>query len=82
MTRCDKLLEQAVAGPATLRFGELCQLAECFGFTAARQRGSHIIYKRSGYIRLMNFQDWNGMAKPYQVRQLLEALRELGFIDD
>jgi hypothetical protein len=31
--------------------------------------------KRKGYQRAMNFQDDNGKAKAYQVRQLLDALR-------
>jgi hypothetical protein len=82
MGRCETLLENALNNPAGLRFTELCGLAECFGFARSRQRGSHIIYKRPGYARAMSFQDVGGMAKPYQVRQLLNALRELGFLND
>ena len=82
MVKCDSLLQSALDAPAGLRFEELCQLAECYGFIRARQRGSHVIYKRPGYIRAMNFQNVRGMAKTYQVKQLLDALRELGLIDD
>lgn len=80
--KCDKLLEQALRAPKSLRFVELTALAECYGFTFARQNGSHHIYKRAGYQRAMNFQDDNGTAKSYQVRQLLEALRELKLIEE
>jgi len=40
----------------------------------ARQRGSHHIFRRPGSPRLLNLQDVRGMAKPYQVRQLLAAM--------
>ena len=42
--------------------------------------GSHHIFKRDGFQRLLNFQDSRGMAKTYQVRQLLSALEELGVL--
>lgn len=60
-----------------MRFSELCQLAECYGFELARQRGSHRIYKKPGRRELMNFQDDAGKAKEYQVKQLLSAIEEL-----
>ncbi len=74
MSRCRALLERATANPAGLRFIELCQLAECFGWELKRQRGSHRLYGRPGDLALMNFQDVAGHAKPYQVRQLLHAI--------
>jgi len=45
-----------------------------------RKKGSHHIFKRQGYQKLLNFQDSKGMAKVYQVRQLLSALEELGVL--
>lgn len=78
MPRCDKLLQSARNNPAGLRYAELCQLAECYGWEFARQKGSHRMYKRIGSRELMNFQDdGNGGAKPAQVRALLAALREM-----
>jgi hypothetical protein len=74
---CAALLAQARANPASLRFTQACTLAECFGWVVARQRGSHRIFKRPGSARLLNLQDVNGMAKPYQVRQLLAAIEDL-----
>jgi hypothetical protein len=80
MPDCQRLLEHARATPAGLRFSQLCQLAECFDWVRARQRGGHVIYKRRGTMQLMNFQDDNGKAKGYQVRQLLTAIDELGLV--
>ena len=74
MPKCDKLLERARNSPADLRFTEVCQLAECYGFVLDRQGGSHRIYKRPRWPHVMNFQNWKGKAKPYQVRQLLNAI--------
>lgn len=77
MPDCDKILHRARNSPRSLRFEELCQLAECYGFRFARHEGSHRTYKRTGFPRTMNFQNDNGKAKPYQVRQLLLAISEL-----
>lgn len=78
MARCADLLKKARAAPKSLRFAELRQLAECFGWEYARQEGSHVMYKRQASIQLMNFQNDDGDAKPYQVRQLLRAIDDLG----
>jgi len=83
MGKCEKLLREALNAPANLRFSDLCRLAECYQFVLRKGGGtSHRIYKRSGFDKLLNFQDDNGKAKPYQIKQLLDALRELGEIAD
>lgn len=76
----DRLLARARRSPHALRFAELCRLAEAFGFQFARQRGSHVIYKIAGEPMLMNFQDDDGRAKAYQVRQLLDWIDEQGTV--
>ncbi len=77
----DKLLTRARQSPHNLRFEELCKLAEYFGFTNDRQRGSHCIYinlKLSREYSFMNFQEGrDGKAKPRQIKQLLEAIEHL-----
>ena len=78
MGKCDKLLAKASRNPKGLRFGELCQLADCVGFKLSRQRGSHRIYRHSVLRRTISFQDYGGEAKPYQVRQLLRIIAEMG----
>ncbi|HEX8684599.1 MAG TPA: type II toxin-antitoxin system HicA family toxin [Ardenticatenaceae bacterium] len=78
MAKCDKLLEKAHNNPKGLRFTELVQLAECYGFTFARQKGSHRSYKRAGFPKLLNLQpEQGGMAKKYQVLELLGYIEEL-----
>lgn len=80
MSKCDDLLELAKRNPRGLRFTEVCQLAECWGFRHRKSRGgtSHRVYKRDGTMRMLNFQsDNNGMAKRRQVEQLLDAIDEL-----
>lgn len=74
---CDALLARARRNPAGLRIGELRALANCFGWTFARSSGSHHIFKRHGNRTVMNFQAMQGMAKAYQVRQLIRAIDQL-----
>jgi hypothetical protein len=81
MSRCDKILEKAKNSPNNLSFDELCYLAECNGFIWRRTSGSHQIYENSNLLpkqnRNLNFQNVNGKAKPYQVKQLLRAIEYL-----
>ncbi|QQS40104.1 MAG: type II toxin-antitoxin system HicA family toxin [Acidobacteriota bacterium] len=77
-----KLLEKARRAPNSLRYSDLCRLAEYFGWELERHEGtSHRIYFNPGLAgrpgELMNFQNRSGMAKPYQVRQLVSAIDEL-----
>ncbi len=64
--------------PAGIRFKELCKVCDHF-FGKARQRGtSHRIYEVP--VRCLppvNIQSKRGMAKDYQVRQVLKAIRLL-----
>ena len=78
MGRCEKIYEKAQASVSNLRFAEACKLAECFRFQYARQTASHVIFKYPGWIGTLTLQDVNGKAKGYQVRQLLNAVEELG----
>jgi len=74
MTKARELLQKALRSPASLRFGEMVRLAEAFGFREARQRGSHHIFLHPDVPELVNLQDVNGAAKPYQVRQFLKLV--------
>ncbi|MBA2277724.1 MAG: type II toxin-antitoxin system HicA family toxin [Chloroflexia bacterium] len=75
----EKLLAKARNNPKGLRFADLCKLAEDYGFRFRRQEGSHRIFRRDGVPRRLNFQPGrNGMAKEYQVHQLLELIDEYG----
>jgi hypothetical protein len=72
----SKLLEKALAKPAALRFTEICKLAEAFGYRLDRIKGSHHIYENPRAARPLNLQNVRGMAKAYQVRQLLRDVEE------
>jgi len=67
-----KLLRRALSSPANLRFEEACALARAFRFHLSRTIGSHHIFGRDGVRELLNLQEVQGKAKPYQVRQLLD----------
>jgi hypothetical protein len=74
----DKVLRQMRAEPAAVRFADLQRVCEHF-FRRPRQNGSsHAIYKTPwlGDPRV-NIQNDKGMAKAYQVRQVLCAIERL-----
>lgn len=70
--KIKQLLTQAMRHPHSLRIGDALRLAEAFGFRQVRTRGSHRIFSRAGIPQLVNLQEVRGMAKGYQVRQLLK----------
>ena len=78
MSKCDKLIEKAKNSPNNFSFTEICKLAECYGFVFQRQSSSHFIFENPSLNieqnRILNFQDFKGKAKPYQVKQLLRAI--------
>ena len=49
-------------------------VAEAFGFELKRISGSHHIYEHPGVPEIVNLQNVNGKAKPYQVKQLLQII--------
>jgi len=52
----------------------MIKLAQGFGFVKTRQSGSHHILIHPDIPELLNFQDVNGEAKPYQIRQFLKLV--------
>jgi hypothetical protein len=78
MSKVDDILAQMHASPNSIRFCDLCRVCDHF-FGQARQGGtSHRIYKTpwQGDPRV-NIQNSKGMAKAYQVRQILKAITRL-----
>lgn len=73
-----KILKRMRESPQNIRFTELAAVCREF-FGMPRQQGtSHCVFRTpwSGDPRV-NIQDKNGMAKPYQVKQVLAAIRKL-----
>ena len=80
--KCYGLYQRAKANPNGLRFTELKYLCECLGLSCDRVRGSHFIYKRDVPFFLISVQKMrDGMAKPYQVRQLLSYIGDNNLAD-
>ena len=78
MDSVNDIVKQLGENPKNVRFADLCKICEYY-FGKARQRGSsHRIYKTpwQGDPRI-NIQNDKGMAKPYQVRQVLRAIEKL-----
>jgi len=78
--KAKRILEKARASPASLRFSETRALAEAAGFRLSRVSGSHHILTHPGVAELLNLQEVHGMAKPYQVRQLLRLLQRYNLV--
>lgn len=77
MPSIQKILEKLKNNPKNVRFHDLSKVCEHY-FGSPRQTGSHLIYKTpwSGDPRV-NIQKKNGMAKPYQVKKVLEAIAKM-----
>ena len=78
MTQISKLVAQFRNNPKNVRFSDLVKVCNHY-FGEPRQKGtSHCIYKTpwQGDPRV-NIQEKQGLAKPYQVRQILEAIDKL-----
>jgi predicted RNA binding protein YcfA (HicA-like mRNA interferase family) len=71
-----RILEKALASSANVSFDDMRKLVEAFGFHLSRASGSHHIYVRADIRELVNLQEVNGKAKPYQVRQFLKLVEE------
>ncbi|MBI5846324.1 MAG: type II toxin-antitoxin system HicA family toxin [Deltaproteobacteria bacterium] len=69
-----KILKKILGGSKNIRFDDMVNLVTGFGFTIARTDGSHHIFSRNDLPELVNIQNVNGEAKPYQVRQFLKLV--------
>lgn len=76
MTKKRKLLEKALSGSKNLQFTEMVTLVEAFGFRLSRVNGSHSIFEHAQLPELLNLQNREGKAKPYQVRQFLQLVEQ------
>ncbi len=70
----QKLLRKAVTSPRNFRFSEMVTLVEAFGFRLSRTSGSHHIFIHPEVSELVNLQEVQGKAKPYQIGQFLRLV--------
>ena len=71
-----KLLQKIIGGSKNIRFEEMVNLVEGFGFKLSRTDGSHNIFTRHDIPELVNLQNSKGQAKPYQMRQFLKLVEK------
>jgi predicted RNA binding protein YcfA (HicA-like mRNA interferase family) len=75
MAKHEKTLAQVLDGrsDANVRFDDLRALLLALGFVE-RTRGSHHMFGRSGLEQQINLQRDGAKAKPYQVKQVRDAI--------
>jgi predicted RNA binding protein YcfA (HicA-like mRNA interferase family) len=57
-----------------IRFRDIRELVEGFGFRLTRVNGSHHIFEHPIVAEMVNLQEVTGEAKPYQIRQFLRIV--------
>jgi hypothetical protein len=78
MSRIDAIVDQMRQNPCGIRFADLCRVCDHYFGQPRRHGSSHQVYKTpwQGDPRV-NIQNAKGMAKAYQVRQVLKAVERL-----
>jgi predicted RNA binding protein YcfA (HicA-like mRNA interferase family) len=71
-----KILQKILASSKNIRFSDMVNLVQGFGFTLSRTDGSHHIFTRQDIPELVNLQNIKGQAKPYQIRQFLKLVEK------
>jgi predicted RNA binding protein YcfA (HicA-like mRNA interferase family) len=64
-----------------ISFTGLCSLLASLGFEE-RIEGSHHVFVKEGTDKMLNLQKEGANAKPYQVKQVRELLKELNIAED
>jgi predicted RNA binding protein YcfA (HicA-like mRNA interferase family) len=78
MAKISALLDQVIEGRGVIKFRDLERLLTALGFHLARTSGSHRIYIHPAVPRPLSIQRVGNDAKPYQLRQLRDIIREYG----
>ncbi len=78
MASIEEILAVLQRNPKGVSFSDLCKICDHFFGEARQSSGSHRVYKTPwpGDPRV-NIQNEKGMAKAYQVRQVLKAIERL-----
>jgi hypothetical protein len=78
MAKLDETISKMRQNPKQVRFKDLCRICDHFFGEPRKGSGSHRVYKTPwhGDPRI-NIQNHKGMAKAYQVKQVLLALDKL-----
>jgi len=78
MAKVEGIIAEMRRNPKGIRFQDLCKVCDSLLGEARQKSSSHRIYKTPwpGDPRV-NIQNDKGMAKAYQVRQVLKAIERL-----
>ena len=74
--KIQKILAKILAGSRNVKFNEFVYLIEGYGFHESRTKGSHHVFTHPGIDELLNIQNVNGQAKPYQIKQFLNLVEK------
>ncbi len=82
VAREQKILDEMKSNPKGIRFHDLKKVCEMYFGTPRQSAGSHCVYKTpwQGDPRV-NIQNNKGMARAYQVKQVLLAIEKLEVAD-
>jgi len=72
--RKQKRFQQILSRRTNVRFSEMSKCVEDFGFRLDRISGNHHIFVHPDIPELLNLQNVNGQAKPYQIGQFLQLV--------
>jgi len=76
MNRRQLLRRLASGAVQNVRFSDMIDLVEGFGFRLDRKRGSHHLFVHPDVPEVLNLQPEGGQAKAYQIRQFLRLVEE------
>lgn len=76
MNRKRLLARLAGGNLSNVPFRDFRDLLEGFGFALVRRSGSHHIFRNPLVGGIVNIQNVNGEAKPYQIRQALAIVEK------
>lgn len=75
--KSEKVFLKIIRGDLkNIKFREIQTLVEDFGFKLERISGSHHIYTNQKISAIINIQNSNGEAKPYQIRQIIRLIEK------
>ena len=72
-----RLLRRLASGALqNVRFSDMIDLVEGFGFRLDRTRGSHHVFVHPEVPEVLSLQPEGSQAKAYQIREFLELIEE------
>lgn len=69
--------EKVKKNPADVRFEEAEARLISFGFQRREAKGSHIVFTHPLWNGRLTMQGYKGKAKAYQIKQALDAIKEI-----